>query len=134
VSPEDLDLIRGLYEAMSKRDVAALRAFSDANPDFEWQPSPYELDPSVKRGGRKTLAYSQELFESFDQLETEVREVIALGPEAAIFRVHHRVRGAASGVEVERDEAHLWMKKDGRIASLREFATVEEARECALRS
>jgi ketosteroid isomerase-like protein len=134
VTPADIELIRSLYDAMSRRDLEALQAFADANPDFEWQPAPDEPDPSVMRGGRSTLAYSRELFETFERLETEVRDVIVLGPEAAIFLVHHRVRGAASGVEVERSEAHLWTKKDGRLASLREFATLEEARECAPQS
>jgi ketosteroid isomerase-like protein len=91
VSPEDLELIRSLYDAMNRR----------------------------------------ELFETFERLETEIREVIHLGPDAAIFMVHHQVRGAASGAEVERGEAHLWSKREGRIASLREFATAQEAREAA---
>jgi ketosteroid isomerase-like protein len=131
VTTEDIELIRSLYDAMSRRDLAALEAFSEANPDFEWQSAPDEPDPDVRRGGERTLAYSRELFETFERLETQVREVIELGPEAAIFLVHHRVTGAASGVEVERSEAHLWIKKDGRVASLREFATLEEARACA---
>jgi ketosteroid isomerase-like protein len=131
VSPEDLELIRGLYDAMNRRDLDALRAYADENPHFEWQSAADEPDGDLRRGSKRTLAYSRDLFETFDSLHTEIREVIDLGAEAAILVVHHRVRGAASGVEVERGEAHLWTKSDGRIASLREFATVEEARECA---
>jgi ketosteroid isomerase-like protein len=134
VTPDEVELIRSLYAAMSARDLGTLKAFSDANPDFEWQSAPDEPDPAVRRGQERTMAYSQELLETFEQLETEVREVIDLGPDMAIFAVHHTVRGAASGVEVERSEAHLWTKRDGRIASLREFATLDEARECAQRS
>ena len=130
----DVELIRSLYAAMSTRDLAALRAFADTHPDFEWQSAPDELDPGVRRGSERNVAYSRELLETFEQLETEVRDVIELGSDAAIFVVHHRVRGAASGVEAERSEAHLWTKNDGRLASLREFATVDEARECARRS
>jgi ketosteroid isomerase-like protein len=131
VSPEDVELIRGLYDAMNRRDLTALRAYADAYPDFEWQSAPDEPDSHMRRGGKQTLAYSRDLFETFDQLETEIEEVIDLGPDAAIFVVHHRVRGAASGAEVERSEAHLWTKREGRMASLREFATTEEAREAA---
>jgi ketosteroid isomerase-like protein len=131
VSPEELELIRGLYDAMSRRDLAALRAFADANPDFEWQSSPDEPDARVRRGRESNIAYSRELFEAFEVLRTGVEEVIDLGPDAAILMVRHRVRGASSGVEVERGEAHLWTKRDGRIASLREFRTAEEARRAA---
>jgi ketosteroid isomerase-like protein len=132
VSPEDLEQIRGLYDAMTRRDLEALRAFADANPDFEWQSSADEPDARVRHGKEPNIAYSRELFEAFELLETGVEEVIDLGPDAAILMVRHRVRGAASGVQVERGEAHLWTRRGGRIASLREFRTAEEARREAL--
>jgi ketosteroid isomerase-like protein len=131
VSPEDLRLIRSLYDAMNRRDLASLRAYAEENPDFEWQSAPDEPDSGLRRGSERTFAYTRDLFETFERLETEIREVIDLGPDAAIFAVHHRVRGAASGAEVERGEAHLWTKRDGRVASLREYATVQEARDAA---
>jgi ketosteroid isomerase-like protein len=131
VTAEDLEVIRGLYSAMSSRDLEALRAFADEHPDFEWQSAPDEPETDVRRGREHNVAYSRELLETFEQLETKVRDVIELGPDEAIFVVHHRVRGASSGVEVERSEAHLWTKEGGRIARLREFATVEDARACA---
>jgi ketosteroid isomerase-like protein len=132
VSPEDLEQIRGLYDAMNRRDLEALRAFTNANPGFEWQSSADEPDTRVRRGKEPNIAYTRELFEAFELLETGVEEVIDLGPDAAILMVRHRVRGTASGAEVERAEAHLWTRRDGRIASLREFPTAEEARRAAL--
>jgi ketosteroid isomerase-like protein len=133
VSPEDLEQIRSLYRAMTTRDLGALRAFAERNPNFEWQSSPDEPYTHVRRGG-EPLAYSRELFETFEQLAAEIREVIDLGPDAAIFVVRLHARGTASGAEVEREEAHLWATRQGRVASLREFPTVEEARACAPRS
>jgi ketosteroid isomerase-like protein len=131
VSPEDLRQIRGLYDAMNRRDLDRLRAYGEENPDFSWQSAPDEPDPGVRHGSRRAFAYSQELFETFEHLETEIKEVIDLGPEAAIFVVNNRVRGAASGADVERTEVHLWRLKDGRVASLREFTSEQEAREAA---
>jgi ketosteroid isomerase-like protein len=131
VRPEDLELIRGLYDAMNRRDLTALREFTAVNPGFEWQSSRDEPDPGVRRGGDKAFAYTRELLDMFERLETEIEETIDLGPEAAVFMVNHRVRGAASGADAERREAHLWTTRDGRVASLREFPTAEEAREAA---
>jgi ketosteroid isomerase-like protein len=131
VTPEDLKVIRGLYDAMNRRDLESLRSYADLNPGFEWQSAADEPDAGMRRSGERLLAYSRDLFETFERLETEIREVIDLAPDAAIFAVHHRVRGAASGAEVERDEAHLWTMRDGRVASLREYASVQEAREAA---
>ena len=48
--------------------------------------------------------------------------------------VNLSVRGTASGVEAERSEAHLWTVRDGRLAGLREFSTVEDAMAAARRS
>jgi ketosteroid isomerase-like protein len=133
VSPEDLEVIRGLYRAMATRDLGAIEAFAADNPGFEWQSAADEPDTDVRRGG-EPMAYTRDLLETFEQLETEIRDVIDLGPDAAIFVVRLHARGTASGAEVEREEAHLWAKRQGRVASLREFATIEEARECARRS
>jgi ketosteroid isomerase-like protein len=133
VSPEDLEQIRSLYRAIASRDLDALKAFAKQNPGFEWQSAPDEPYTDMRRGG-ETLAYSRELLETFEQLEAEIREVIDLGPDAAIFVVRLHARGTASGAEVEREEAHLWATRQGRVASLREFSTVEEARACAPRS
>jgi ketosteroid isomerase-like protein len=131
VTREDLEQIRTLYDAMNRRDLALLREYADANPDFEWQSAPDEPDTGVRRGSERAVAYSRDLFDTFERLQTDVHEVIDLGPDAAIFMVRHRVRGAASGADVERAEAHLWTKRDGRVASLREFPTLQEAREAA---
>jgi ketosteroid isomerase-like protein len=132
VIPDDLEQIRRLYDALSRRDLDALRAFAAEHPDFEWQSSADEPDAGLRRGSKPNIAYTRELFEAFDRLQTEVVDVVDLGPDAAILMVRHRVRGAASGIEVERGEAHLWTKRDGRIASLREFPTANEARRAAL--
>jgi ketosteroid isomerase-like protein len=43
--------------------------------------------------------------------------------------VSHDARGAASGVQTRRREAHLWTFRQGGAVSLREYPTVEEARE-----
>ena len=126
-----MEQIRRLYDAMNRRDLERLRAYANVNPGFSWQSAPDEPDSGVRHGSRRAFEYSRELFETFERLETDIQEVIDLGPEAAIFLVNHRVRGAASGAEVERNEAHLWLTQDGRIASLREFPTEQEAREAA---
>ena len=58
------------------------------------------------------------------------REIV-LGTAGAIFVVRHRVRGAASGAEVEREEVHLWRTVDDRVVGMEEFLTVDEARAAA---
>jgi ketosteroid isomerase-like protein len=128
MKPHLLETIDRLYDAMNRRDVAALRAIGTESPEFSWESNADELDAPGRLDGREVLAYSQELFEIFDELETEVLERIDLDPDHLICVVRHRVRGAASGATVDRREVHLWTARDDRIQSLREYGTVEQAR------
>ena len=128
---EHLDAIQRLYDAMNRRDMAALRQLGKEHPDFSWESNADELDSPGRLDGNEVLAYSRELFEIFDELETEITERIDAGPDHVIFVVRHLVRGAASGVRVNRQEVHLWSARGDQVESLREFRTVEEALEAA---
>jgi ketosteroid isomerase-like protein len=132
VKPHLLDAIEGLYDAINRRDVEALRELRAEHPDFSWESNSDELDSPGRLEGEELAAYSRELFELFDELQTEILERIDdLGPDHLIFVVRHRVRGAASGASVDRQEVHLWTARGDRLEGLREFQTVAEAREAA---
>jgi ketosteroid isomerase-like protein len=131
VKPELLDAIHRLYDAMNRRDVAALRALGREHPNFSWESNADELDSPGRLDNDEVLAYSRELFEIFDELQTEIVEQVACGPEHVIFEVRHRVRGAASGIRVDRSEVHLWTVRGDEVDSLREYRTVDEALEAA---
>ena len=129
--PELLEDIERLYDAMNRRDLHALRDLRAEHPDFSWESNSDELDSPGRLDGEELAAYSRELFEIFDELDTEVLERIDLGPDQMVCVVRHRVRGASSGARVDRQEVHLWTARGDRIESLREFGSVEEAREAA---
>jgi ketosteroid isomerase-like protein len=131
MSPENLAVVHSVYDAMNRRDVAALEELADRYPDYEWRNGPEMPEPGLRIGRESTIGYVRELFRTFDQAHTTIREVIDLGDAGAIFMVRHRVRGAASGAEVERDEVHFWRTVDGRIAGLDEYETLDEARAAA---
>jgi ketosteroid isomerase-like protein len=131
VRPHVIESIERLYEAMNRRDTAALQELGREHPDFSWESNSDELDSPGRLAGDDLLDYSRELFQIFDELETEVLERIDLGPDQLICLVRHRVRGASSGAQVDREEVHLWTARGDRVVSLREFATVAEAREAA---
>jgi ketosteroid isomerase-like protein len=131
VKPQHLETIERLYDAMNRRDIDALQQLGREQPDFSWESNQDELDSPGRLERGETLDYARELFQIFDEVETEIVETIDLGPDQVIFVVSHRVRGAASGVRVDRREVHLWTARDDRIESLREFGSVEDAREAA---
>jgi ketosteroid isomerase-like protein len=131
VKREQLDDIRRLYEAMNRRDIDALRAFGERYPGFSWQSADDELGAPGKREAGEALAYSRDLFEMFDEMQTDILETIELQAGHVIFVVCHSMRGAASGASVERREVHLWTVSQDGTLSLREFRTVEEAHSAA---
>jgi ketosteroid isomerase-like protein len=131
VRPEHLQTIEKAYDAMNRRDLSALRHLDGLHPGFSWESAPDEIDAPGRLDSKETIAYSEELFEIFDELHTDIEQTIELGPCHVIHLVRHRIRGAASGVPAERTEAHLWTVRDGQVASLREYRSVEEAREAA---
>ena len=131
MKPEHLDAINRLYDAMNRRDMAALRELGKEHPNFSWESNADELDSPGRLEGDALAAYSSELFQIFDELETEIVEQIDCGPEHVIYEVRHQVRGAASGVRVDRSEVHLWTVRGDQVESLREYRTVEEALEAA---
>jgi ketosteroid isomerase-like protein len=126
VKPELLAQVRTIYGALSRHDLDALRTLS-VHPGFTWQSAADEPETGVREGRDKALAFSGELLETFDRMEIEIEDEIPVGEDAAIVVVNMRVRGAASGASTERREAHLWTVRDGRLAALREFPTVDEA-------
>ena len=131
MKPEPLAAIHRLYDAMNRRDMAALRALGQEHPNFSWEANADELDSPGRLDNHEVLASSRELFEIFDELETEIVEEVDCGPDHVIFEVRHRVRGAASGVRVDRSEVHLWTVRGDQVESLREYRTVDEALEAA---
>jgi ketosteroid isomerase-like protein len=131
VRPELLEDIERLYDAMNRRDVDTLREVRAQHPDFSWESNSDELDSPGRIEGKELAAYTRDLFQIFDELDTEVLERIDLGPDQMICVVRHSVRGASSGIRVDRQEVHLWTARNDRIESLREFGSVEEAREAA---
>jgi ketosteroid isomerase-like protein len=131
VSPENLAVVHKVYEAMNRQDVAALEQLAALYPDYEWRNGADMPESQLRVGRESTIGYVRDLFNTFDQTHTTILDVIDVGDAGAIFLVRHRVRGAVSGAEVERDEVHFWRTVDGRIAGLDEFVTLEEAREAA---
>jgi ketosteroid isomerase-like protein len=133
VNPDRLDELRGVYAAVNTRDLEAIAEFGRRHPSFEWTAAADEVDSDTRTGELEDLRYWRDLFATFDELTTVIEREIVLDDEHVIFAVRHHARGAASGAEADRREAHLWGLKGDRVDSLREFATVEEAREAAAR-
>jgi ketosteroid isomerase-like protein len=120
----DADLVRGLYEAVNRRDLDA--AVSDLSEDFE-------LVTTVEtHRGREGVRDWVRLAESvLDDFHIALEEVLEVGPGSVLVLVHDTARGRGSGVAVEHRFGHLWTIRDGRAQRLRAYADRADARHAA---
>ena len=118
-------------EALTAASVAALTDFGRRNPSFEWTAAADEVDRDTRTAELRGLRYWKNLFEAFDEFRTVIEREVVLDDEHVVFLVRHHARGTASGAAADRREAHLWAANADSVVSLREFATLEEARQSA---
>jgi uncharacterized protein len=124
MSPEDLDTVRHAYAAFGRGDMEALRAL--IAPDIEWRTTPNVPFLGTYRGIDEFFRGMSEWTDSFDEMTTEVEELIDAG-EYAI--VHHRMhgRGRDSGAEVDLAIWQVVSVRDGQLTRMLDFMTPEEA-------
>jgi ketosteroid isomerase-like protein len=128
VTPEDLDTVRRAYDAFARGDRDALQEL--LSPDIEWRTTPDVPFLGNYRGLDQFLAALNEWTEPFDELTTTVEEMIDTG-DRVVVRHRMRGRGTDSGVEVDLVLWQVVSVRDGRLATMHDFATREDAMEAA---
>jgi ketosteroid isomerase-like protein len=128
MSPGDLDVVREAYEAFARADLDALQEL--LSPDIEWRTTPDVPFLGNYRGLDQFLAALDEWTESFDELTTTVEEMIDTG-DCVVVRHRMHGRGTDSGAEVDLVLWQVVSVRDGRLATMHDFSTREEAMKAA---
>jgi ketosteroid isomerase-like protein len=76
-------------------------------------------------------AYAQDWLDTFDDVKTEVVELIDAGGDKVIAVLEVSGRAKLSGVETKLTYAVVYTIRDGKIARGREYATRDQALEAA---
>jgi ketosteroid isomerase-like protein len=132
MSRENVEIVRAVYDAVARRDTAAVLALYD--PDVEWDGSrgtPLgELSgQSVYRGHDGLRTAFRQWYEAWENLEDTCEELIDAG-EHVISVSTARARGRASGLDVEFPQrVGLWTIREGKIVRVVWLPSVEEARD-----
>jgi ketosteroid isomerase-like protein len=125
VSQENLELLRRGIEAWNRREVDAWLDLG--TPDVEWMPAgPAAVEQAVYRGHDEVRNGIAAVFETWEVFELQEGEVRDLG-ESTLWLGRVRMRGNASGVELEQEFAIHNVARDGRIALIRTFLSWQEA-------
>jgi ketosteroid isomerase-like protein len=100
VSRENVQLVRGAWEAWERDDMEALFAFYD--PAIVWDQTGYggSLLDSVYHGHDGVRQFLREWLASFESYYAHAEEFVDAG-EAVVVRVRQGGRGKSSGADVE---------------------------------
>lgn len=124
MTPEDLETVRRAYDAFARGDMRALQELLSA--DIEWRTTPDVPFLGNYRGIDQFLAAMNEWTEPFDEMTTDVEEIIDAGG-CAIVRHRMRGRGTDSGVETDLVLWQVVTVENGRLVRMHDFATREDA-------
>jgi ketosteroid isomerase-like protein len=129
VETHNVEIVRGMLEAVSRFDADEMIAF--IQPDYEFVPIMAALEGRVYRGHKGVYQWFDEMKTHWEYFECCPLEFHDLGDRVLAFG-HWRARGRASGVEVDGQPASwLGWFRDGLLCRWRTFTDREEAIEAA---
>ncbi|MFL6254778.1 MAG: nuclear transport factor 2 family protein [Pyrinomonadaceae bacterium] len=121
MSQENVDIVRGTYEAYSRGDLAA--ALQSLDPRVEWHQaenfiyadrSPYVGPTAMLEGLFSRFAAEWEGFTTVaDELLDAGERVVALGYYSGTYR--------KTGKPVRAQFAHIWTLRDGKVVKFEQY-------------
>jgi ketosteroid isomerase-like protein len=128
MSQENVVLVRRAINLVNRGDFR--RAIEEADDDFDmdWSNSVGPLS-GVYRGKRQVTEFLESFLEAWDELNWDMREVIDLGGEQVLVVNNVRMRGRASGADVQAVGAQVWTIRNGKLRSAKVYQSKAEALE-----
>jgi uncharacterized protein (TIGR02246 family) len=125
VSERDVELVRGVFDAINRRDVqAVLDAF---HPDCDLSTLTSELvQGKAYRGHTGIREYFSSFADVWEELQLDPAEIRDLGDRILVIG-RWTSRGRESGAEVETPAAWIFAVRDGRIIFSHAYRDAEEA-------
>jgi ketosteroid isomerase-like protein len=122
VSQENIELIRGGYEAFARQDIpAVLERFDE---DIEWTAPDTLPTGGTHRGHDGVASFFASLPESWVELRVQPEEYLDAGDAVVVLGTHHG-RGH-NDVEFDAGFVHVWNVRDGKAVRFRE--TIDTAK------
>jgi uncharacterized protein len=126
VSAEDVELVRGYYEALNRGDHESAESLLAPEIVADYRRRPVE--PGIAHGREEASAVARSVRETWEWLRVEPVELIEVGGHIVAV-VENTARGGASGAEVRSVTAHAWTLRDGRAVRFEYFGSKREALE-----
>ncbi len=134
MSEENVEIVRGVFEAVARHDAASVLAFYDPHVNVYFSPGTLADrigEAGAFHGHEGLRAFDRELRQAFDDFETNCEELIDAGG-AVISVSRYRARGRRSGLEVESPpQFGVWRIREGKIIRVDWFNARRDALEAA---
>ena len=102
------------------------------NPEINWRAIEGAPDDvGEMQGIDAARRFVQDWYDVFDDVASEIEEVLDIGDDQVIAVIHNKGRAKRSGIPTELRYAALHTIWDGKIARVREYATRAEALQAA---
>jgi ketosteroid isomerase-like protein len=119
-----VEIVRKAVQAWNQREGDLLLSYTA--PEIEWMPAgPAAVERSVYRGHDDVRSGVEEAWDMFGLQESEVRD---LG-DSVLWLGRVKMRGSASGVELDQEFAVHSVERDGRLILIHTFLSWREALE-----
>jgi len=125
VSRENVEVVRGIWEADRQRDARAVRAAYA--PEVEWEDTTGLWgDWGTSRGPDGIQAAWRRWYEAFEDVRFEWDEVTDAGDDVVVtYRA--RARGRGSGAVVDQAFTLIWSLRAGKVVRIRAYADRADA-------
>jgi ketosteroid isomerase-like protein len=130
MSQENVEVVRGIYDAVARRD--GVTPFGIYAEDIVWDLSNTRradlLVKPVYRGHEGVRQFWRESLSGFGEIDFEVEELID-GGDHVLAVIREREVGRASGVPVETTRVDVWTLADGTVTKMQAFDHRQQALE-----
>jgi ketosteroid isomerase-like protein len=123
---ENVEIVRGILEAISERDLDAAMGLASDDFEADWSNSRGLLS-GVHRGLDQARESFTAFLEPWESLRWEPEELIELDDERVLLASHVQMRGHGSGVDVSARGASIWTIRDGKVAAVKLYQSKAEA-------
>jgi ketosteroid isomerase-like protein len=130
MSQENVEIVRAAWNAWTSDGLEGLVEY--LTDDFDHRAIEGALDDrGLMRGKDAFRAYIQDWLDTFDDVRTEVVDLIDAGDDKVIAVLRLSGRAKLSGVETDLTYAVVYTIRDGKVARGREYWTKDQALEAA---
>jgi ketosteroid isomerase-like protein len=130
MSQENVKLVSRMLESLSPLRTEELQSILEEfiDPDIDWRAVEGAVDDvGGMRGTEAVRLYMEDWLDAFNDLTLTPDELIEVDVDRVLVCLRLGGRARRSGIETQLSFAVVYTIRDGRLVTVREYATKEEA-------